>query len=399
MSVAQFTSLGSSQEDIAQTLSETNEGREVAVEHESAAAPVADDMPPALQTIGGDDASRWAAWIPASAGVLDASKRATPWDHAQVLLSKSMSSLRSHVPEHTQLKEESSENSAEEVAEGTSVDYTQVDGHATSDEPHMQPTVAKWYEMAHKVRAAAELEAEGARGETRMHPQLAKWRELVDKVNEIVHKASTVETITRESIVAAPTTVPALELLAATEHDSSVQHHVHFGATLEAITLESSADTGMQATTGSDKAANEALIEHGSHLDETSDDAADLLDHAQVLWSQSVCALRSSVTGLLQVAEGMSGSPPDLEEDAPQAATAIVETEGSAEAPNENVDEALERTSAPETESTSAPKADFEQVFETATRLDHAQVFLSLSLAALRSGVSRIHGPNGVTVQ
>jgi len=394
MSVAQFTSLGLSQEDIAQTLSEANEDREMAVEHESAAAPVTDDMPPATQTIGGDDASRWAAWIPSDAGVLDASKRATPWDHAQVLLSKSLSSLRSHVPEHTQPKEESSDNSAEEDAEGTSVDNTQVDGHAASDESHMQPTVAKWYEMAHKVRAAAALEAEATRGETRMHPQLAKWLELVDKVNEIVHKASTVETITRETIVAAPTTVSELQL--ATVHDSSVQHHVHFDATLEAITLDSSADTGVQAPTGSDKAANEVLIEHGSHFDRTSDDAADLLDHAQVLWSQSVCALRSSVTGLLQVAEGMSGSPPDHEEDAPQAATAIVETEGSAEAPNENVDEALERTSAPETESTSAPKADFEQVFETATRLDHAQVFLSLSLAALRSGVCRIHGPNGV---
>merc|ERR1712216_324182 len=163
--------------------------------------------------------------------------------------------------------------------------------------------------------------------------------------------------------------------------------------------LETAASVGAAAD-GSDEAEQETAAAHGSHLEESSDVDA-LLDRAQVLWSQSACALRSQVTRLLQhrsngartshfmgeqaVANDKSQPSPDCEEEAPAAA--FVEVDGIA-SPS-NADAAPDATSSAET--------DREQVFENATRFDRAQVLLSVSMAALRQGISRIHAAHPVS--
>lgn len=172
-----------------------------------------------------------------------------------------------------------------------------------------------------------------------------------------------------------------------------------------------------------------------------------------MLWSESVCALRSQVTGLLQhrqnatqdssqdaaaeecpsiptmpapshmpaqaageelrtshltgdesVADDTTQPSPDREEEQQEdealaqasasssgtAAAAPVEADGSALPP------AL-AAAAPDGDS--AAETDGEEAFGNATRFDHAQVLLSVYMSALRSGVSRIATPQPVAVR
>lgn len=375
--------------------------------HFSAAAPVEDDVPPATQTIGGDDASRWARWIPADAGTVDASKRATPWDRAQVLLSKSMSSLRTHVSERKQPEKDLSQNSAEQVAQASSVD------EAAADETQTFQAAAKWQEMVYKVSAVPAAKAQGAPDEpwdhaqvllsksmsalrTHTHPHVAKWHEITHKVSASMTAQSRMKSTTPES-----TTDAVVAAAAAVPEDGAVHNSPLDESTDVDAPLETAASVGAAAD-GSDAAEQETAAAHGSRLEESSDVDA-LLDRAQVLWSQSACALRSQVTGLLQhrsdgartshfmgeqaVANDKSQSSPDCEEEAPAAA--FVEVDGIASPSNADA--------APDAASTA--ETDREQVFENATRFDRAQVLLSVSMAALRQGISRIHAAHPVSVQ
>jgi hypothetical protein len=396
------------------------------LEHLSAAEPVEDDMPPATQTIGGDDASRWARWIPADSGTVDASKRATTWDRAQVLLSKSMSSLRTHVSERKQQEKvpSGSQNSAEEVAEASPVESAEVETQeAAGDEIRTLQAAAKWQEMVYKVSAVPAAKAQGAPDEpwdhaqvilsksmsalrTHTHPHVAKWHEIMHKVSASVTSQSTCSRpeSNTDAVVATAAAVP---------EDGPVHNNTLDESTDVDAPVETAASVGAAAE-GSDEAEQETAAAHGSRLDESSDVDA-LLDRAQVLWSQSACALRSQATALLQhrqtsmqdssqdaatqevrtshfmgeqaLANDKSQPSPDREEEAPVAA--IGEADGIASPPNADA--------APDGASTA--ETDREQAFENATRFDHAQVFLSVSMAALRQGISRIHAAHPISVQ
>jgi hypothetical protein len=326
------------------------------------------------------------------------------------------------VSERKQPEKDPAQNSAEEVAEASPVDSAEVETQeAAGDENRTLQAAAKWQELVYKVRAVPAAKAQGAADEpwdhaqvllsksmsalrTHTHPHVAKWHEITHKVSASVTSQSSTPESSTDAVVATSAAVP---------EDGPVQNNPLDESTGADAPMETTASVG-EAAEGSDEAEQETAAAHGSRLEESSDVDA-LLDRAQVLWSQSACALRSQATALLQhrqtsmqdssqdaatqevrtshfmgeqaLANDKSQPSPDREEEAPAAA--IGEADGIASPPNADA--------APDGASTA--ETDREQAFENATRFDHAQVFLSVSMAALRQGISRIHAAHPISVQ
>jgi len=238
---------------------------------------------------------------------------------------------------------------------------------------------------------------------THTHPHVAKWHAIAHKVSASVTSQSSTTESSTEAVVATAAAVP---------EDPPVHNNPLDESSDVDAPVETPASVGAAAE-GSDEAEQETAAAHGSRIEESSDVDA-LLDRAQVLWSQSACALRSQVTALLQhrqtsmqdssqdsaaqevrtshlmgehaVANDKSLPSPDGEE---ETAATFVEADGIASPPNADA--------APDGASTA--EMDREQIFENATRFDHAQVLLSVSMAALRQGISRIHAAHPISVQ
>jgi len=353
---------------------------------------------------------------------LEASKRATPWDRAQMFLSQSMSTVRAHVSDRRQPEADSEMQPSSTLESVTSWlgDLSEEEAQEVVDDSCENPKVAKWHEMARKIGA----------------PLTSRGR--------IVAESGTGD---ETGVLCPPATA------ACSDSSEAEMSTVHNG---------SSDDSGASPIS----AEHSATAVESSHQKAVVD--AMLLDRAQVLLSQSVSALRSQVSGLLEpkhnsapnsssdaadeeasnshsmsdqavadipVFHGESQASSDHERETQDstdefanaaddltnegiqqasdmgreicieakwhemarrlgtAVTATMGTDGSIESPVPSASS----NAAPDGASMSEPY--HAQTFVNATALDCAQVFLSVSMSALRARASGVCVSNPVTVQ
>jgi len=360
---------------------------------------------------------------------LEASKRATPWDRAQMFFSQSMSTVRAHVSDRKQPEADSEMQpiSTAESVTGWAGDLSEEEAQESSDNSCENLKVAKWHEMARKIGTSLTSRSvivaqSGTGDETGVvcPPAAAAGSDSTEVEMPTVHNGSSDENSSASPISA--------------EHSG----YSDSAAAVEATHQKTAAD-------------------------------AMLLDRAQVLLSQSVSALRSQVSGLLErkhnsapnsscdgaaaeearASHSMSdqavadipvfcwesqpssdhedetpesnyefvNAADDITNDGTQQASdvgreirveakwheiarrlgavtmASMGTDGSIEppVPSASSNAALDGASMSE--------PDRAQAFANATRLDRAQVLLSVSMSALRSRVPGVCMPNPVTVQ
>lgn len=198
----------------------------------------------------------------------EAGMAATPWDHAQVVLSQSMSTMRAHVFKSSRKETNSqaqcnvsSSSSDVEVVTGDVGNLPETETHATTDETD---NVSKWREMTLKLSAWSIAQRS-------LLPQCTTADDVASDLGEPVAAV-----VGRERYE-----VEATQIL-----------DLAFGAISRAV----------PASTEQGGYANGADAPEANHKNAGADAA--LLDRAQVFWSESASALRAHVSVLLPKREG-----------------------------------------------------------------------------------------------